>query len=204
MVALDNHRPYLQELARQSAAAGLAGRIHPVRGTMAALGFAAGAFDLVWSEGAIYILGFEAGLRQWRRYLKEDGCLVVSEITWLKDSVPGDLRSFWDAAYPAMRTAAENVRIIADCGYHCVGLYVLPEAAWWKDYYRPLERRIRSLRRKYQDDREALEALRTEQEEIDLFRRHSDCYGYVFYAMKPEPAASAGSERAGGRGRSRA
>jgi SAM-dependent methyltransferase len=186
IVAVDNHLPFLRELARRAAAAGLSCRIHPVRGTMAAMGFTEGAFDLVWSEGAVYILGFEAGLRQWRRYLKKSGFLVVSEITWLKSDVPEDLRRFWDAAYPAMETANENLRVIAECGYRCVGLYVLPEDAWWHDYYRPLERRLRGLLRKYKGDPEAVALLRSEREEINLFRKHSDCYGYVFYAMQPE------------------
>jgi hypothetical protein len=29
--------------------------------------------DLIWSEGAIYNIGFEKGLREWRKYLKKMG-----------------------------------------------------------------------------------------------------------------------------------
>ena len=32
-----------------------------------------GAFDLIWCEGAIYNVGFEAGLRAWRRLLVRGG-----------------------------------------------------------------------------------------------------------------------------------
>jgi hypothetical protein len=35
--------------------------------------------DLIWSEGAIYNIGFERGLREWRKYLKAEGYIAVSE-----------------------------------------------------------------------------------------------------------------------------
>ena len=37
------------------------------------------ALDLIWSEGAIYNIGFEQGVRDWRPFLKEGGVLVASE-----------------------------------------------------------------------------------------------------------------------------
>ncbi len=43
-------------------------------------------FDIIWSEGAIYNIGFERGVKDWSRYLKVGGLLVVSEITWITAS----------------------------------------------------------------------------------------------------------------------
>ncbi len=37
---------------------------------MDALPFAAGSPDAIWSEGAIYNMGFESGVRQWHRFLR--------------------------------------------------------------------------------------------------------------------------------------
>ena len=37
------------------------------------LDFADGSFDLIWCEGAIYNVGIEAGLRDWRRLLRRNG-----------------------------------------------------------------------------------------------------------------------------------
>jgi len=34
---------------------------------MQALPFREASFDLIWSEGAVYVMGFDAGLAQWRR-----------------------------------------------------------------------------------------------------------------------------------------
>jgi len=40
------------------------------------------------------------------------------------------------------------------------------------------------LRDKYRDDVEAIQLLDESQLEIDLYRKYSDWYGYVFYIMQ--------------------
>jgi hypothetical protein len=60
----------------------------------------------------------------------------------------------------------------------------LPEDAWLDEYYNPLERRLDLLRAKYKDDSEALKIIESDQEEIDLYRKYSEWYGYVFYVMQ--------------------
>ncbi len=44
-----------------------------VVGSMDDLPFKEEELDLIWSEGAIYNIGFEKGLREWRKYLKKMG-----------------------------------------------------------------------------------------------------------------------------------
>ena len=51
-------------LRSRAAQAGLAGRIRTTNATMESLPFAAGSLDAIWSEGAIYNMGFENGVRQ--------------------------------------------------------------------------------------------------------------------------------------------
>ena len=65
-LAVDNHPPFVEEANRQARAAGLDARIETRVGDMQRLDFAPGSFDLIWCEGAIYVVGFEAGLRRWR------------------------------------------------------------------------------------------------------------------------------------------
>lgn len=42
------------------------------------------------------------------------------------------------------------------------------------------------LKTKYQNDAEAREVIANEVLEIDLFRKYSDDYGYVFYFMQKQ------------------
>jgi len=67
---------------------GVAECVTTVKGSIDALPFASGELDLIWSEGAIYNIGFENGIAQWRRYLKPGGVLVVSEIIWTTGTRP--------------------------------------------------------------------------------------------------------------------
>jgi SAM-dependent methyltransferase len=195
--AVDTHLPFLHELRQHLRAESAASRrmrdaetrVFCVRGSMFALPFAPRVFDLIWSEGAIYIMGFEQGLTACRPLLKPGGYLVVSEISWLRSDPPDELRSFWTAAYPGIRSIEGNLEAIRSAGYEAVGHFVLPAASWWADYYVPLQERIRLLRDKYRSDREVLHLLDGEQQEIELFRRYSQWYGYVFYLarlLRPE------------------
>ena len=184
IVAVDLFAVYLRELKETFAGSPLFRKVSPVRGDMAALPFRNGVFDAIWSEGAIYILGFEAGLKDCRVLLKAAGYLAVTEVAWLKENPPARVHRFWDEAYPAMQTVGGNLRIARRCGYRILGHFVLPQEAWWNDYYRCLEKKMAILRRRYREDFAALQVLDLEQAEIDLYRECHDIYGYVFYVLQ--------------------
>jgi len=184
VTAVDNHEPFLRELQERAAQAGLSGHITPCGGDMLRLPFGEGSVDLFWSEGAIYIAGFEAGLRAWRPMLRAGGFAVVTEATWLAKDPPEWLARFWAEGYPAMASAEENVHRAEAAGYRLIERFALPPEAWWTHYYTRLEARLPDLRRRHAHDPEALAALDAEAEEIELFRRYSDYYGYVFYVLQ--------------------
>ena len=68
VTAIDTHQPFLDDLARRAERAGLTSRVHPQLGDMTALDFEEASFDVIWSEGAIYIMGLREGLTAWRRF----------------------------------------------------------------------------------------------------------------------------------------
>jgi SAM-dependent methyltransferase len=183
VVAVDTHVPFLHELRRRADDAGVSDRVTTVSASMTALPFRDASFDLVWSEGAIYVMGFREGLTAWRRLLAPGGYLVVTEACWVQTEIPEDVRKLW-AEYPGMTTIAGTRQIIDACGYRDVGHFVLPDASWWDDYYDPLERKLASLRDTYRDQSDALRQLNEAQYEIDMHRRHSDLYGYFFFVMQ--------------------
>jgi SAM-dependent methyltransferase len=84
--ALDNHQPLLDELERRAKDEGVRERINIVNGDMFALNYEDNSFDLVWCEGAIFIIGFEKGLREWRRLLTDNGYLGVSELSCARNA----------------------------------------------------------------------------------------------------------------------
>ena len=100
IVAVDNHPPFVEELNRQARALGLAERLEAHVGDMRQLDFAPGSFDLVWSEGAIYVIGFEAGLREWRPLLAPGGHLAVTEVCWMRPDPPPAVRGLLGGGVP--------------------------------------------------------------------------------------------------------
>ncbi len=186
IIAVDTHQPFLDDLTRRAIRAGVAERIHPLQASMFELKFNQ-PFDLIWSEGAVYIMGFERGLREWRRLLKPAGYIAVTEISWLKPDPPEAPRRFWQADYPGMGTVDDNLKRISSAGYEVIGHFTLPESDWWDNYYHPITTRITALREQYRHNAEAQQHLDNEQAEIDLYRHFSDWYGYVFYLGLVKP-----------------
>ncbi len=180
VTAVDLYPRFLDELRSAAERAGVANQIHPENRSMDNLDYSDGSFDLLWSEGAAYIIGFENALRSWRRLLAPEGVLVVTELGWLTDTPSVQAREFWEAIYPPKSTA-DNVAIATAAGYTVVATYVLPDEDWFAEYYTPLEERIAAVDR---GDRYAVEAAEQLQREIDVRRAHGADYGYVGYVLR--------------------
>lgn len=126
IVALDFHPPFIDQLCQHAARAGLADRIQARVGDMEKIDLADGSFDLIWSEGAIPLMGFSRGLREWRRLLRPQGRVAVTEASWLRPDPPDECRQYWDHEYPAITTVGENLRSVASSGYRSLGHFHLP------------------------------------------------------------------------------
>ncbi len=184
ITAVDNHAPFLEQLNKQIIRQDLQKRVQAIKGDMTSLNFKPQSFDLIWSEGAIYIIGFEQGLVSWKKFLKSKGYIAVSELTRLKDNPPVEAKKFWEGAYPAMRDISGNLAIIARAGYSLVEHFTVPESAWLQEYYLPLQTKVEKLKIKYQQDPAALKVLAAEDFEREAYQKYSAYYGYVFYIMK--------------------
>lgn len=117
VTALDLFPVFIEQLNANAAQAGLQDRVKGITGNMEALPFEPDSLDLIWSEGAIYNIGFERGIREWRAFLKTGGYLAVSEISWLTQERPSELQDYWDAAYPEINTASAKMAQMEAAGY---------------------------------------------------------------------------------------
>jgi SAM-dependent methyltransferase len=184
ILAVDTHQPFLDELVRRAGREGLAGKISKLNRSMFELDLDAGGFDVIWSEGAIYIIGFEHGLSEWKRLLKPGGFAAVTELSWLRPDPPEEAAAYWGENYPGMAAVAANCASLRQVGYREIDHFTLPDSSWWDDYYAPLEERIATLAEKYRDDEEAMLLLHESQRECDMHRKYAEWYGYVFYVMQ--------------------
>lgn len=180
VVAVDLHEPYLRRLQARAATSGLGERVRPLVAAMDDLPLPDGETDLVWSEGAAYVMGFDAALASWRRLLAPGGAIVLTEAEWTTETPAAGAREFWDAGYRAMRTTGGNVAAAQRAGFTVQAVYLLPDSDW-DAYYRPLAMRIDLLRSDGVDPAALAEVGR----EIEVRREHGGDYGYTGYVLRP-------------------
>ncbi len=186
VTALDLIPPFLEEVTERVEAAGLSDRIEARSGSMLGLpkdAFPDGSVDLIWAEGSIYNVGFDAGLADWRRLLAPAGRIAVSEVAWLVEDPPADVRTFWEAHYSGIRPHEENVRAVEAAGYRLLGDLVVPENEWWDDYYTLIEARLDAVRDERDTD-DWQEGVADGYEELEIVRTGLGSFGYVFYVME--------------------
>jgi ubiquinone/menaquinone biosynthesis C-methylase UbiE len=181
ITAVDLFPQFLDELKVKSEKLGLQHKIRTLCQSMDDLPFENEEFDLIWSEGAIYSMGFEAGIKNWRKFLKTGGHLAVSEITWLTNSRPREIEEYWQKEYPEIDTAAGKIRILEQNGYSLVGYFVLSPDSWLKNYYQPMEENFSVFLEKHHHSASANRVVEEHQEEIRLYQKFKDYYSYGFY-----------------------
>jgi ubiquinone/menaquinone biosynthesis C-methylase UbiE len=184
VVGLDIDRGALTSFALKIAERDLTERVHPVLGSLLEMGFRDEAFDILWAEGSIFAIGFERGLKAWKRLIKLGGHMVVHEAVWLRPNPPRQIHDEMMARFGRIRMVQENVELIPACGYDAIGHFALPEDAWWRIYYGPLQERVQVLRREHANDPDALEALAREQREIDRFKKSQQWFGSAYFVMQ--------------------
>ena len=184
ITALDNHAPFIDKLRCNASRAGCAERIHCIVGDMAAMNFPKRSFDVIWCEGAAFVMGFSNSLKAWRPLLRPQGHLAVSELVWFKKRAPQEIRDFFAREYPDMKHYKDIFSLIESSRYKLTDYFNLPSQSWWTHYYTPMEVKLVSMKRKYRNDKKAQEIFDSLQLEIDMYRKYSDYYGYGFYIMQ--------------------
>lgn len=186
VTAVDLMPDFIEILRVEAEKAGLPGSIAPRVGSMEALPFEREAFDVIWSEGAVYNMGFRKGVTEWQRFLKPGGILAVSEITWASSERPVEIEEYWHAAYPQIDTASAKISVLESSGYIPLGYFLLPERCWLDNYYRPLQASFDEFLQRNNHSDEARAVVAAEEEEIALYEKFGRYYSYGFYiAQKP-------------------
>ena len=159
-------------------------RVKGIVGSMDDLPFQDEELDLMWSEGAIYNVGFERGLNEWRKYLKTGGYVAVSEVSWFTKERPAEIQEFWMDAYPEIDTIPNKVAQMQEAGYVPVATFILPENCWTEHFYAPQVNVQKVFLEKNAGNKSALEFIANQRHETQLYYKYKEYYGYVFYIGK--------------------
>jgi len=184
ITAVDFLQDFLEVLEDRAGNSGLSEKITTLCCSMDNLPFGREEYDVVWSEGAIYNIGFEKGVAEWNRYLKMGGLLVASEITWITASRPSELRKHWEGEYPEIDVASSKIGILEKNGYSPIGYFTLPEHCWLDNYYRPMQNSFKDFLDRNGNSEEAVAIVESEIREIELYEKYRAYYSYGVYIAR--------------------
>jgi SAM-dependent methyltransferase len=184
ITGIDLFPAFIQQLNFNAEKLNLHKRIKGIVGSMETLPFQPEEYDVLWSEGAIYNIGFERGLNEWRKYLKTGGYIAVTEASWFTEERPSEIEAFWLDAYPEIDTVSNKVSQMQKSGYVPVASFILPESCWIENFYVPQVSAQHSFLKKYAGNKTVEEFILYQQHEAKLYQKYKEYYGYVFYIGK--------------------
>ncbi len=163
VTGIDVDQSCIDELNKKIRKEALSNRVKAINVSLFEMKFPDEAFDVIWVEGYFRTLGFEGALKEWRRLLKNNGYLVIH--------------------YP-IKYVADSLSRIPQCGYRLEDTVLLPEDAWWTEFYAPIEEKMDALFQKYADSSDALKFLKQFQNEMEMVKKDHDHFRSAFYIMK--------------------
>ena len=163
VIGIDIDQSALDKFTRRIKKAGLTDRVQAVNCSIFDMDFADESFDIIWSEGSIYVIGFKRGLQEWKRFLKPNGFMVVHD---------------------EKGNVTQKLEQVSSCGYELLGYFILSEETWWTEYFAPLEKLIAEYHTRYTDDPRILEELQQAQGELDMFRKNPELNSSVCFVIK--------------------
>jgi SAM-dependent methyltransferase len=184
ITGLDLFPEFINIFNRNAQQLGLADRIKGIVGSMDNLTFEKKSLDLIWSEGAIYNIGFERGLNEWLDYLKTGGYIAVSEATWFTDKRPVEIHKYGLLHFPDIDTIPNKTAVVQKAGYLPVATFILPSTCWTEHFYEPCSKIQEAFLKKHAGNKMAEELIASEIREMEIYCKYKDFYGYVFYVGK--------------------
>lgn len=181
---IDLFPAFIEQFNLNAAKLNLKERVKGFVGDMKNLPFQQEELDLIWSEGAIYNIGFNRGINEWRRFLKKGGYLAISDASWFTEKLPEEIEKFWLEAYPEIDSIANKVNQMQKAGYIPVATFILPENCWIDNFYVPQVNRQDEFLSKYKGDKTVEDFIANERFEAQLYYKYKEYYGYVFYIGK--------------------
>lgn len=175
---------FIDRFNNNAAKLNLQDRVKGVVRSMDNLPFQNEELDLIWSEGAIYNIGFERGLKEWHKFLKPGGYIAVTESSWFTEKRPAEIENYCMPHFPEMDTISGKVSVLQKSGYVSVATFILPTTCWTDHYFAPLVKTREMFLNKYAGNEIAEEFVELQRYDAEMYQKYNEFYGYVFYIGK--------------------
>jgi ubiquinone/menaquinone biosynthesis C-methylase UbiE len=178
IIAVDFLQPFLNELEKKTKI--LKMDIETICSSMDNLPFPEKTFDIIWSEGAIYNIGFNDGINYWKKFIKDNGYLSITEVSWLTDSRPDEIEKYWKNEYDGIDTIENKLKQLGNAGYTIIDYFTLPDYCW-ENYYEPMRKNEDTFIKKWENRKEVIKFINEINIEMEMYKKYNKYYGYVFY-----------------------
>lgn len=153
VTGIDIDEDSLKILKRKIKDFGLKNQISVIKESITKMDFPKERFDIIWSEGAVFVIGFGNSIKNWRLYLKPNGFLVLHD---------------------EIKDKSKKLELIEKYGYKIIFQFDLPFEIWWNEYFTPLEKLVKSYNKKYPNDSELGRELEKDQNEIAICKSNKE------------------------------
>ncbi len=179
ITAIDNHQPFLDRLKKDITKRGLKKRIIPVNMDMHDLDFPDNSFDLLWAEGSAYFVGIENALKQWKRLIRDNGYLFISDAVWLTDKPSKACKEYWEIEYPQISRLGVKEKQAEKHGYEVITSFNLPRKDWQR-FYADMEVNLNIAIEKHGMNKTFVDM----KNEIRVDKEFGNEYGYVCLLLR--------------------
>ncbi|MBN1597857.1 MAG: class I SAM-dependent methyltransferase [Bacteroidales bacterium] len=183
ITVLDNHQFFLDCVRDKAEKGGFGDRFKYVNADMSNLAFNTEEFDILWAEGSIFVIGIKAGLKQWKKHIRQNGFLVLSDLLWLSDNRPAELTEYFENECMYVLTVDEALEEARKNGYSVIDHFTLPLEGWTTEFIDHETRVIADLRNKYKNIPEAISTFDAIQYESAIVKKYLGYFGYEFLIL---------------------
>ena len=184
IVGIDLFPAMIDKFNENARKANLHNRVKGNIGSMDNLNFKNEELDMIWSEGAIYNIGFDRGLKEWNKYLKCGGYIAVTDATWFTENRPDEITDFWLEAYKEIDTIPNNMLKMQKAGYIPKASFIIPENCWTENFYVPQVPLQEYFLEKHTGNKSVEGFIANQRHEAKMYEKYRKYYGYVFYIGK--------------------
>ena len=184
VTGVDIYQPFLDDMMQKAKQEGLGHLVKSHQSSMIETGFAENSFDLIWSEGAVFTVGFENALKAFFSILKSGGIVGVSDCFLFQKDTPDVVKKQWEEWDASIKTVSESLQIAENLGYRFLHSELLTPAMWEENFYQPMEKLIAAIEADSSSPQDLLEIVARERSEMEFFRQNNVFYGYVFHILQ--------------------
>lgn len=180
ITAVDNCPVFVEFLQQRVDEAGLKERVSVENRDMADSWPTGTQFDLIWCEGAVYNLGLDQALKQWKPFLSPGGRIAVSDLVWIKRKPDPIIEAYWRENGLELIHRDQVERRFKEHGYRCFGWFQYSNHDW-DNYYRPVIEQIHPYLDSPSVPEERRQLAEAFQEEVRMRTEFGDQFDYVFF-----------------------